>query len=421
MKVFKFGGASIQTLERIKNVSSILYSISLEEPLLIVVSAMGKTTNALEKVVEAFWQQKTQESLQLFHVIKTQHFNTAKYLLVTQFNECIKQLNNFFTEVEWLLQEQPQRSYSYYYDQIVCVGELLSSAILSFYLKEEKIENIWIDVRDVLKTDAHFGEASVLWQETELMVERNILPHLKDKSIVITQGFIGSTLQNESTTLGREGSDFSAAIFGNILFANSVTIWKDVDGIMSADPRLFPQAQLLKQLSYEEVIEMAYYGAQVIHPKTIKPLQNKHIPLYVKSFLHPEAEGTVIQQSINVQLPPVIIVKQKQLLLHLRTKDFSFISEQPLSKAYELLSSFFIKPNLIQIGAIHLQIGIDDKALVAEQLIAAAREYFDVSVETNLTLLTIRHHTKDVVNNMLEGRKLLLLQQTPQTIQILYE
>src|SRR5438552_202958 len=280
MKVFKFGGASVNTVERIQNVKNIL-SLYTNEKLVVIISAMGKTTNALEKVSEAFYAGNKEEALQLFSVIKTQHLTTAKYLLVTRYNACYEQLNNFFTEVEWLLHDKPVRGYDYYYDQIVCTGELLSTCIVSYYLDEAGIKNKWMDVRDIIRTDDNFRDANIDWKYTAKRVEQLNSEQLgvdgeqSRVNILLTQGFIGSTDENESTTLGREGSDYTAAVFANLLNAESQTIWKDVEGVMSADPKQFPDAQLIPKLSFDEVIEMAYYGAQVIHPKTIKPLQNK--------------------------------------------------------------------------------------------------------------------------------------------------
>jgi aspartate kinase len=292
MQVFKFGGASINSVERIQNVKNIL-ALYKDEKLVVIISAMGKTTNALEKVTEAFYSGNREEALQLFAAIKNQHLTIAKYLLVTHYNACYEQLNNFFTEVEWLLHDKPVREYDYYYDQLVCVGELLSTTIVSHYLNEAGINNQWIDVRDIIRTDDNFRDANIDWEYTakkigELNLIQDVEPThhspLTIHNILLTQGFIGSTDENESTTLGREGSDYTASVFANLLNAESQTIWKDVEGVMSADPKQFPDAELIPELSFDEVIEMAYYGAQVIHPKTIKPLQNKGHPLTCKMF-----------------------------------------------------------------------------------------------------------------------------------------
>ncbi len=418
MKVFKFGGASVTNVERIKNLATLLQEQPADK-LLIVISAMGKTTNALEKVAEAFFNGKRDEALQLFEQVKNQHLTTAKYLLVTHYLACEAQLKNFFTEVEWLLYDKPVREFDYYYDQVVCVGELLSTAIISAYLNECKIKNQWIDVRDIFRTDDNFRDASIDWTYTQQKVTEDIVPLYKQTDIIVTQGFIGSTDENESTTLGREGSDYSAAVFAHMLDAESQTIWKDVEGVMNADPKQFPEAQLISELNYDEVIEMAYYGAQVIHPKTIKPLQNKGIPLFVKCFLDSSLPGTVIHDKALKGLPPIIVLKQQQALVHLHSKDFSFVGEKPVAELYQLFAELRIKPNLMQTGAVTIQFCIDDRAEKIEKLALSASEIFDVQVEKGLTLLTIRHYNESVLEKMSSGKKILLKQQAPETVQVL--
>jgi len=420
MRVFKFGGASVQDVDHVKHVGKILEQAK-DEKTLIIISAMGKTTNALEKVAEAFFEGRKEDALRLFGDIRKQHLTLAKYLLVLEFNPCIAQLADFFTEVEWLLHDKPVREYSYYYDQIVSVGELMSTCIISYYLREFKIDNRWLDVRDVLRTDNHFQEGIVDWAFTAQATESDLLPLFKQTDFVITQGFIGSTDQCENTTLGREGSDFSAAIFAHILNASSLTIWKDVEGIMNADPKKFPDAVYIPQLSYREVIEMAYYGAQVIHPKTIKPLQNKNIPLHVKCFLDTGLPGTLINQHPTSGLPPILIHKHRQALIHLRTLDFSFIEEKPMSRLYKIFRELKIKPNLIQTGAISLQVAIDDHTEKIEQFAAKASEYFDVQVQKELNLFTIRHYTEQAKAKYLTGKDQVLFQENEAHLQVLYK
>jgi aspartate kinase len=380
---------------------------------------MGKTTNALEKVTEAFFEGQKDEALILFEQVKQQHITTANYLLVTHFLECEKQLKNVFTEVEWLLHDKPVRDYDYYYDQIVCTGELLSTAIISSYLNEVGIGNDWIDVRDIFRTDDNFRDAAIDWDYTQFKVNTVIKPKFSDTNILITQGFIGSTDENESTTLGREGSDYSAAIFASMLNAESQTIWKDVEGVMNADPKQFPDARLIAELNYDEVIEMAYYGAQVIHPKTIKPLENKKIPLFVKCFTDPSLPGTVIHHKHLKDLPPIIVVKKNLVLIHLHSKDFSFVGEKPVAQLYHLLSDLRIKPNLIQTGAVTIHVCLDDRPDKIEKLALAASELFDVQVEKGLSLLTIRHATPGLLEKMTEGKKIELRQESPGTVQAL--
>ena len=418
MKVFKFGGASINSVERIQNVAKILHDYK-DEKILIVISAMGKMTNAFEKVAEEFYAGKKEDALLLFEKIKQNHLTTLKYTITQQWEKAGNELQNFFTEIEWMLHDKPVKEYDYYYDQIVCIGELLSTTILSFYLNEEKIVNKWIDVRDVLRTDDNFRDASIDWIVTGKNVEEKIIPLFNETNIVVTQGFIGATDENESTTLGREGSDFTAAIFANILNAESVTIWKDVDGIMNADPKDFEDAITIAGLSYKEVIEMAYYGAQVIHPKTIKPLQNKNIPLYVKSFLNKQLPGTVITQKHPHNLPPIIVYKRNQVLITLESKDFSFVEGKPVNTLYEILNQVKVKPNLTQNTAISLFVCMDDIAGKIEQIALQAEEIFDVQLEKDLTLLTIRHYTNEFVQKLSENKIIVLEQKILDTIQLL--
>ena len=425
MKVFKFGGASINSIERIHQVKNIIQSFPHED-LMIIISAMGKTTNALEKVALAFYESRQQEALQLFEVMKKQHLTTAKYLLVTHYNECLDQLVDFFTEAEWLLHDKPVRAFDYYYDQIVCIGELLSSCIVSHYLREAGIENNWLDARDIIKTDNHFQNANINWELTTKKTEQELSCFFQNNTsaagtnIYITQGFIGSTDENESTTLGREGSDFSAAIFANLLNAECLTIWKDVPGVMSADPHQFKDATLLSKLNFEEVIEMAYYGAKVIHPKTIQPLQNKSIPLYVKSFLDPSDPGTIINQEKVKHLPPVIIIKNNQALMHLKNQDFSFVGEKQMSRLYEIFHEINLIPNLVQTGAVGITLCLEDLFERIDHIAIAASNEFDVQLEKGLSLLTIRHYTEAVLNKMLEQKDVLLMQKTKTTVQVVF-
>ncbi len=420
MKVFKFGGASVNSVERIQNISHILKHWKGEK-IVVIISAMGKTTNALEKVVDAFFAGKKEEALQLFEQVKQQHLTTAKYLLVTHYLPCENQLKDFFTEVEWLLHDTPVRDYDYYYDQVVCSGELFSTAIVSAYLNEAGINNKWMDVRDIFRTDDDFRDASIDWEYTTAKVQSTVVKEFETSDIVLTQGFIGATDENESTTLGREGSDYSAAVFANMLDAESQTIWKDVESVMNADPKQFSDAVAIPELNYNEVIEMAYYGAQVIHPKTIKPLQNKGIPLYVKCFLDPSLPGTVIHDKPVHQLPPIIVLKDKQAMIEMSSKDFSFIGEQHVGHLYHCFEKLHIKPNLTQNGAISFICVLDDRTEKIEKLALEASAFLDVQVTKGLSLLTIRHYTQQVFEKLTEGKTILLRQQTPETIQLLLQ
>ena len=418
MKVYKFGGASINSIDRIKNTAKIIND-NKNKKLLIVISAMGKTTNALEKVVDAFWENRKEDALQLFENIKENHLNSLKYLITVNWQEAENKLKDFFTEIEWMLHDKPVRTYDYYYDQVVCCGELFSSSLVSNYLLEQKVKVKWVDVRDIIRTDDNFRDAVIDWNFTEGKINENVLPLFKEYDVVITQGFIGSTDENESTTLGREGSDFSAAIFANLLPAEDVTIWKDVDAVMNADPKEYPSATIIPALSFSEVVEMAYYGAQVIHPKTIKPLQNKNIPLYVKSFLDPSLPGTSISKSIPKNLPPIIVNKKNQVLIRFKSKDFSFVEDRPVEQLHDLYSQLKMKPNLSQNTAISLLCCFDGHIEKIDRLASDASEIFDVEVEKDLTLLTIRHYDEATIKRMTKDKQIVLEQKTPETIQVL--
>ncbi len=387
---------------------------------MVIVSAMGKTTNALEKVTEAFYEGRKEDALQLFQQVKKRHLDTAKFLLVTHYLACEKKLVDFFTEVEWLLYDKPVRDFDYYYDQIVCIGELLSTSIISAFLDQEGIINQWLDVRDVFRTDDDFRDASIQWEFTEEKVKNEVTTLFNNYDMLITQGFIGSTDENESTTLGREGSDYSAAVFAHMMNAEKLVIWKDVESVMNADPRQFQEAVSIHALSYKEVIEMAYYGAQVIHPKTIKPLQNKNIPLYVKCFMNPLLEGTLIDNKPVKNLPPIIVLKENQVMIKFTVRDFSFVGEHHIGELYSIFNQLHIKPNLTQNAAISFLVVVDDKPDKIEKLALESSGSFDVEVTKGLSLMTIRHYDEEILNKMLEAKNILLKQQTKETIQVLY-
>lgn len=417
MKVYKFGGASINSIERFKNTAEI---IKVENNnLIIVVSAIGKITNSLEKVAEAFYEQRNEDALKLFEKIKEHHLNLVKYLITKNWKETEDRLKDIFTEVEWLLHDKPVRDFNYYYDQIVGTGELMSSTIFKFYLQETGINSEWIDIRDVIRTDNNFRDGQVQHNATLEKINQIILPTLEKYRIIVTQGFIGSTDENETTTLGREGSDYSAALLAAGVNAESLTIWKDVDALMNADPRTFKESVIIPFLSYTEVIEMAYYGAQVIHPKTIKPLQNKNIPLFVKSFLDIDLPGTVINNDTQKKLPSIIIFKENQSLVSFKSIDFSFVEGRPATALNEILNDLKIKTNLSQHTAISYLICVDDQQEKIEDLALKASSMFDVSVEKNLQLLTIRHYNNEIIEKLTLNKEIVLEQKTEQTVQFL--
>ncbi|HRN90983.1 MAG TPA: aspartate kinase [Ferruginibacter sp.] len=419
MLVYKFGGASIQHAERYKNAAQII--TQADKPLLVVVSAMGKTTNALEQVAEAFFSGDKNLALERFDLIKQSHIQLAGDLL-QQPQAVVEALTPFFTEVEWLLHDKPVRPFDYYYDQIVCCGELLSTTLLHHYLIELKASAEWIDVRDVIRTDNTFRDASIDWTYTSTRIQQEVLNRFQSGTgILITQGFIGATDENESTTLGREGSDYTAAVFAHLMHVDSVTIWKDVEAVMSADPRLYPDSVVIPHLNYLEVIEMAYYGAQVIHPKTIKPLQNKNIPLLVKSFLNPTLPGTRIDADSPGKLPPVIIHKNDQVLIHFQSKDFSFVEGTPAHLLREYFEQHKVKSNIAQHTAISLLCCFDDHPQKIDALAGEAATMFDVTVQRPLRLLTIRHYNQPLLEQLTEGYKIILEQRTTDTVQCVLE
>lgn len=420
-KVFKFGGASINSIERIRNIAQII-KLSFnsnntgQECLMVIVSAMGKTTNALEKVTEAFFSGKQKEALELFDEVKKNHIYIINNLLKDT-QQCLKHLKDITTEAEWILHDKPVRDYGYYYDQIVCIGEMMSTIIVNAFLNEEGITTQWHDARDIIKTDNNFRDANIDWQATERNVQSLIANN--QSSVFLTQGFIGSTDENESTTLGREGSDYTAAIFANLLNAENMTIWKDVESVMNADPKQFADAVPIAELNYKEIIEMAYYGAQVIHPKTIKPLYQKNIPLYVRCFLNMSLPGTIIHNNIVKNLPPIIVRKENQVLLHFHSKDYSFVGERPVGQLYHLFEELSIRPNLTQNGAITFLSCLDDREDKIQKLAFAAADLFDIQVEKGLTLLTVRHYNDALVEKLTLGKEIILKQQEgKETVQI---
>jgi aspartate kinase len=416
MFVYKFGGASIRDTSRFKNAARIIGRY--ESKLIVVVSAMGKTTNALEKVAEAFYAKNNSEALQLFEAIKNAHILFGREVLGIPEQSVRELLIPVFTEVEWLLHDQPVRHYDYYYDQIVCSGELMSSILLNQYLQKEGLNATWIDVRDILKTDDNFRDATVIQPETNEQIVQTIKP-LVESGIVVTQGFIGSTDINESTTLGREGSDYTAALMAQALDAASVTIWKDVDAVMNADPRVHENAVVIPNLDYHEVIEMAYYGAQVIHPKTIKPLQNKQIPLFVKSFLNPDAPGTTINANVPKNLPPVIIHKTQQVMMTFQSKDYSFVEGTPAEQLRSIFNTHKLKSNLSQHTAISYICSFDAHPEKINLAASEAAHLFEVSVINDLQLLTIRHFNEALLTELTAGKEILLEQRTTDTVQFL--
>ena len=415
MKVFKFGGASVKDAESIRNIGRILQSEAADN-VLIVVSAMGKTTNALEAVVLEHKEQ-TGKARELLSEIMTWHFSIIQELFDPT-DEVIELVNDAFVEIDWALDEPPHENYDYMYDQVVSVGELVSSHIVTGFLNKQGLPTAWLDARDIILTDDVFREGWVQWEETRDRYERIAKPLLEEHERVLTQGFIGSTSENFTTTLGREGSDYSAAIFSFCMDVESMTIWKDVPGVLTADPRLFENVVKIDRLSYREAIEMTYYGAKVIHPKTIKPLQNKNIPLFVKSFLDPEESGTYISSEIVDNYPPMVSIEKNQALLYISTRDFSFVAERHISFLFKLITDLRIRVNMMQNTAISFAICVNDVDDKIERFTEKVEEKFKVLVDRELELISVRHFKKEILESLKQNKVVLLEERLKNTVQM---
>lgn len=416
MKVFKFGGASVKDAEAVKNVANVLNNFASEN-LLVVISAMGKTTNLLEKLVDSFYN-RTDSKQSNFEDLKDFHYNIINELISQTQSHAFDDIENLFIELECLLEAEPDNTYDYHYDQIVSYGEIFSTKIVSTYLNEAGIKNRWMDAQNFISTDNTYREGKVNWSLTNEKIAKTLKP-IVQKKIVITQGFIGRSSVNTTVTLGREGSDYSAAIFAFCLDAESVTIWKDVAGVMNADPKRFEEAVKISGLSYNKAIEMAFYGATVIHPKTIQPLLSKEIPLYVKSFLNPNDVGTTVGVSReNEDQIPTYIFKQNQMLISIASKDFSFIVEENLSSIFSLFASFGIKINVMQNSAISFTVCVDYKEVNCNKLIQELEQNYKVKSNVNLELLTISNYEKADINTFTKNRKILLEQRNRSSLQL---
>jgi aspartate kinase len=413
MRIFKFGGASVKDADGIKNVYDVLQKAGYED-VLLVVSAMGKTTNALEVVIKNYFE-KSNELNSSVQEIKKYHNQIVLDLFENENDSVFTALNEHFSDLEYFLAHNKSPNYSFVYDQIVSYGELISTTILSHFMNFMGIKTQWLDVRNFIKTDANYRDAGVDWELTQKNISKNIAP----KILNITQGFLGSDENNFTTTLGREGSDYTAAIFAYCLNAESVTIWKDVPGVMNADPRYFENASLLNQISYREAIELAFYGASVIHPKTLQPLQKKEIPLYVKSFINPLLKGTSVSKGVDLEPHlPCFIVKRNQLLISLSSIDFSFIMEENISEIFGLFHAHKIKVNLIQNSAISFSVCVEDKFGQFNELNAILSKKFKVDFEENVTLYTIRHFNESAATTVEKDKTVLLKQISRETMQI---
>ena len=413
MRIFKFGGASVKDADGIKNIFSVLEKVGHEDTLLVI-SAMGKTTNALEMVIKNYFE-KSNELHSSLQDVRKYHNQILLDLFEDEEHDVFYAVNSHFADLEYFLRSNKSPNYNFVYDQIVCYGEIVSTTIVSHYFNYAGLKNNWIDVRNFIKTDANYRDAEVNWEKTQQFISKGI----KKKALNITQGFLGSDENNFTTTLGREGSDYTAAIFAYCLNAESVTIWKDVPGVLNADPRYFDNAVLLNQISYREAIELAFYGASVIHPKTLQPLQKKEIPLYVKSFLNPLLPGTSVSKGQDLEpKTPCFIVKKDQLLLSLSSIDFSFIMEENISEIFALLHQYKIKTSLIQNSAISFSVCLEDKFGNFNELKTILSKKFKISYNEKVSLYTIRHFDEKAAKIVEKDKTVLVKQVSRETMQL---
>ncbi|WP_159800318.1 aspartate kinase [Flavobacterium sp. MK4S-17] len=413
MKVFKFGGASVKDADGIKNVYNVLQQTGHND-VLLVISAMGKTTNALEVVIKNYFDRspELQASVQ---EVKKYHNQILLDLFDEENHPAFNAVSKLFTDLEGFLKNNKSPNYNFVYDQVVSMGEIISTTIVSHYFNYKGLHNHWVDVREYIKTDNTYRDAIVNWEQTQQNISKNI----KRKNLNITQGFLGSDENNFTTTLGREGSDYTAAIFAYCLNAESVTIWKDVPGVLNADPRYFENAILLNQISYREAIELAFYGATVIHPKTLQPLQRKEIPLYVKSFINPLLPGTSVSKGVDLEPhTPCYIVKKNQLLISLSSLDFSFIMEENISDIFALLHKYKMKVHLIQNSAISFSVCADDKFGNFNELKSLLSKKFKVTYNEDVSLYTIRHFNDKSIDAVAKNKEVLLKQVSRETMQV---
>ncbi|WP_430810306.1 MULTISPECIES: aspartate kinase [unclassified Carboxylicivirga] len=399
MRVFKFGGASVKDAQGVRNLAHIVQTYN--KRLVVVVSAMGKTTNAMEDVVAAYMKGDRMLLDDRLAMVKSYHEQIIEDLFGPD-NDCIAAL---LQQLADKLATEPSLDYDFEYDQIVPYGELMSTTIISHYLASIGLENVWLDVRKLIRTDEVYRSANVDWPLSTALLNEAV--EQDQHRLFVTQGFIGSTKTNLMTTLGREGSDYTGAIIAHALTADRLVIWKDVPGVLNADPRWYPHAQKIDELSYWEAIELSYYGAQVIHPKTLKPLQNKQIPLYVKSFVNPEESGTIIQSSEQPgDLQPIFVLKANQVLISMSPKDFSFIMEESLSDIFQVFSKHRVRLNMMQTSALNFSVCVDDSPRV-QQAIDALQTHFDVRYNEDMELVTIRHYSDAAIEVILKDKELV--------------
>jgi aspartate kinase len=413
MKVFKFGGASVKDASGVRNLVRVLETVGFNDTL-VVVSAMGKTTNALENIIKVYFEDK-ESVIQHVLALKEFHLKIVEELFENQFTKVNQIIHDCFEELNTFLKNNKAPNYSFVYDQVVSYGELLSTTIIHHYFEFKEWKSFWLDARACIKTDDYYRSANLNWDQTQVSIKTQSKGH----QLIVTQGFIGSNSNNFTTTLGREGSDYSAAIFAYALNAESVTIWKDVPGVLNGDPRVFNNTELIHQISYREAIELAFYGASVIHPKTLQPLQRKEIPLYVKSFENPKGAGTSVSKGKTLEpLIPCYIVKKDQVLLRLSSIDFSFIVEENISYIFSLLHEYQMPVELIQNSAISFSVCVNNKYKRLEELVLVLRSRFNVEVKEEVDLFTVRHFNRDALQSIRgNGKQILLEQRTEETAQ----
>ena len=418
MKVFKFGGASVKDAAGVRNVARILEKFAGSQ-LVVVISAIGKTTNLLEEITLRYWTEQGTELAELVKKLKDNHYSIVNEL-VGDNDEITGKLQPVFGKLETALATPKSDNFDFEYDRIVSFGEILSTTLVSAFLNSLGHNNIWLDARKMIITDDNYREGKVDWEKSVYNVKKQISDSFSDNSVqfVITQGFIAGTENGDSVTLGREGSDYSAAILAYSLEAESVTIWKDVPGVLNADPKFFSDVVKLDEISYEEAIELSYYGATIIHPKTLKPLQNKNIPLFVKSFFEPSASGTVISSSIPKNLVPSYIFKRNQILVTIFPKDFSFIGVDNLSEIFDIIFSNKLKINIMQSTALSFSICVDNVEDHVKPVIEALAENYKVKYNDEIELITIRHYSQDIIDKVVQGRKIYLEQKSRTTLQL---
>ncbi len=414
MIVNKFGGASVKDADAIRVLADIV--AKHEDNTIVVVSAMGKTTNKLEQIVRLKMENDDSYN-DVLASLMNEHQQTLDELFSSNSNAIFSDVINLFSQINKQLSEYTGDDYDYLYDQVVSIGEILSTRIVSAYLTEAGIRNKWIDIRKYLQTDSFYREARVVNEVSKKKIRKAFV--FNDENIFVTQGFIGADQTGNTTTLGREGSDYTAALLANMLDAEKVVLWKDVDGIFNADPKLFEEVRIFRELSYHEAIELSFYGAKIIHPKTIKPVQNKNIPLYVKNFNNPETDGSVIYSVDNFKSAfPVFIIKNEQILISVTPNDYSFVVEKHISHFFTVLNQQKAKVNLIQNSAVSFSVCCDRiSSKKLEMLLSCLRNDFRVLYNENLELITIRHYNKAAIAKMLNGRKILMEQRSRNTVQ----